>query len=272
MATIANKLNLLKGSKEDIRQAIISKGVPCDESVPFDEYINKIQSISGEPGGDTTTILNGTDVFGLQYYFDGINNMHQEKGATWYSIVGNWDGVLKNSPTWGDNHLNFNGVDNWVSIGALNLTTALTVEMVISHSDVSATTCPMGNFNYGGWGFFSAPEGISFWVHDGSDYVKPTLTSPLEVGKIYYIAATYDSTKGAMIMDNSLEKVEIATTGSIKVPTNSTIVIMGANPGGSTAQSGYFPGNIYSARVWNRVLTEEEIMQNMAYEQARFGF
>ena len=267
MNTIIDKLNLIKNSKESIRQAIISKGITCDEDTPFDEYLDKVESIGGSGG-----ILNGTNFSGLVYYFDGINNLHKEKGNTWYSLVGMGAGTLKNSPTWGADHLNFNGVDNWVSIGALNLATALTVELVISHSDVSASTCPMGNFQSGGWGFFSGSEGISFWVHNGSGYVKPTLTSPLEVGKIYYIAATYDSTKGAMIMDNSLEKVEIATTGSIKAPTNITIVIMGANPSGSTAQSAYFPGNIYSARVWNRALTEEEIMQNMAYEQARFGF
>jgi hypothetical protein len=47
MGTTADKLNGIVSSKEAIRQAIVSKGVDCDTTVPLAEYAGKIGSISG---------------------------------------------------------------------------------------------------------------------------------------------------------------------------------------------------------------------------------
>ena len=46
MGTTAQKLQAIKDSKEDIRQAIIEKDVECPTTVPLDEYGDKIRSIN----------------------------------------------------------------------------------------------------------------------------------------------------------------------------------------------------------------------------------
>ena len=48
MGTTAQKLQAIKDSKEDIRQAIISKDVECATTVPLDEYGDKIRSINSK--------------------------------------------------------------------------------------------------------------------------------------------------------------------------------------------------------------------------------
>lgn len=43
--SIASKLLSLKNTKDNIKEAIIEKGIPMDESVPFEQYSTKIASI-----------------------------------------------------------------------------------------------------------------------------------------------------------------------------------------------------------------------------------
>ena len=49
MGTIADKLNELKRTKDNIKAAIISKGVNVADNTPFSSYPNKIAEI--ETGG-----------------------------------------------------------------------------------------------------------------------------------------------------------------------------------------------------------------------------
>lgn len=53
MSTIADKLNLLKNTKENIRLAINEKGVACGTDVSFSSYPSKIMQIEGGGGGSS---------------------------------------------------------------------------------------------------------------------------------------------------------------------------------------------------------------------------
>ena len=58
MGTTAEKLQAIINSKEAIRQAIVDKGISCDNTVPLDEYATKIGDISGG-SGDLDDFLSG---------------------------------------------------------------------------------------------------------------------------------------------------------------------------------------------------------------------
>jgi hypothetical protein len=58
--TIADKLNLLADTKENIRQAIINKGVSVSTSVKFADYPDKIAQISSGSAADEITAENAT--------------------------------------------------------------------------------------------------------------------------------------------------------------------------------------------------------------------
>jgi len=54
MGTTSNKLQKVLDSKEDIRTAIVGKGVECEITVPFSQYGSKIASIE-QGGGNAVT-------------------------------------------------------------------------------------------------------------------------------------------------------------------------------------------------------------------------
>ncbi len=53
-------------------------------------------------------------------------------------------------------------------------------------------------------------------------------------------------------------------------PGSSTYLAIGANPIGSTVNMEYYNGKIYSVRVYNRALTEEEVLHNYLYDEQNF--
>ena len=63
MGTTAQKLNKVLATKEEIRQAIVDRGVECDTDVVFADYPDKIREISG--GGITPPLTTGW--YGIQF-------------------------------------------------------------------------------------------------------------------------------------------------------------------------------------------------------------
>ena len=62
-----------------------------------------------------------------------------------------------------------------------------------------------------------------------------------------------------------------ATTVTIKPPTSPTPMAVGANPTTTGASGGWFNGNMYSVRIYNRALTDEERYHNYLVDKERFG-
>ena len=54
-------------------------------------------------------------------------------------------------------------------------------------------------------------------------------------------------------------------------PSNNSVVTLGANLKGTSAEAQFFNGTIYSARMYNRVLTKQEIKNNYEIDKSRFG-
>lgn len=71
MGTTAEKLQAIIDSKEAIRQAIVDKGVSCDNTVPLDEYATKIGDISGGGGSN----VEFGDIQITRYYTYSYNNV-----------------------------------------------------------------------------------------------------------------------------------------------------------------------------------------------------
>lgn len=98
MSTIADKLNLLKNTKERIRLAINKKGVPCDTSVSFSSYPSKIMQIEGGEGSSNIltagmlklvrvnfnpSIIVKSDIYRYMYYKNNVSiNVSVKKGVT----------------------------------------------------------------------------------------------------------------------------------------------------------------------------------------------
>ncbi|MBD8941923.1 MAG: hypothetical protein EGR71_05270, partial [Clostridiales bacterium] len=90
-----------------------------------------------------------------------------------------------------------------------------------------------------------------------------------EIGKTYVVQATYDGEEMKLYVNNKLQNT-VSVTGTIGVPTNNTIVMLGSNPRGTSADGNYFKGIIYSARIYDRILTTDELYKNYNSDEKRF--
>lgn len=77
--TTEDKLRLALSSKEDIRNAIETKGVRCDTDVPFAQYGDKIRLIKTGGGGITQgPVLPGSVSFGWAVQLAGVGTFVKE--------------------------------------------------------------------------------------------------------------------------------------------------------------------------------------------------
>ena len=100
--------------------------------------------------------------------YDGINNTgngHDDKATVWKDLSGNGnDGTLNGGATWEEDHLKFDGTDDWVDIGKMNYDN-VTLETVVKYNNVSGWQTIMGNLDSGGYGIeFSNSSYINFFT------------------------------------------------------------------------------------------------------------
>ena len=59
--------------------------------------------------------------------------------------------------------------------------------------------------------------------------------------------------------------------GDVTKTTKDTVFVLGVNPSGEQAMSEFFNGKIYSVRLYNRILSDEEVKYNYEIDKVRFG-
>ena len=105
------------------------------------------------------------------------------------------------------------------------------------------------------------------------DYIDDNDDNIAEINKIYSMSTGFNG-KELYFMENGIKYKE-NYTGSIGKPDSSTVFAIGVNPRGTsdgTASSeARFNMKVYSVRIYNRCLTEDEINHNYEIDKARFG-
>lgn len=110
MGTISDKLMRIINTKEDIRQALISKGYDIPTSIPFKEYAKMILDLpcNADPFPDIEGIV-------ARYSASGLTNEQMAANPVWVDKTGNgYDLQLKNF-SWGGMSGVGGYVDNWNS-------------------------------------------------------------------------------------------------------------------------------------------------------------
>jgi prepilin-type N-terminal cleavage/methylation domain-containing protein len=218
------------------------------------------------------------ELAGLNVWYDGKNNsgegFHNSSNTVWKNIVSdNYDGVL-NGGTWGEDNLTFDGINDWVSIGQLNYSTP-TVEIVGEVNQNQATRGYLiGNLETGGYGIYARTDsiyGAYVYITEISNYAEVNNTGTYGLNIKYTISISYDNSHLKLYINGALAS-SLSTPGNIKNPISNTILVLGANPVGSTVNGNYLNGKIYSARIYNRVLTDDEIHLNYEADRERFNF
>ena len=211
---------------------------------------------------------------GLLRQFDGIDNVadgHEIKPAIWKDHSSNGiDGVVTSGYA-GEKYLFFGGKDSWVNLGQINIPIG-TLEVLVwfytvggSHSEANYV---VSNSQSGGWGIHqkNAKNCVSANI-DGSWYYA--YGSPCKTNVPICLQATYDGSNLRFYEDGTIVST-VSANGTIKNPNYSTVMAVGSNPYQATQGSSPLTGRVYCVRIYDRVLSDEELAYNYALDKKRF--
>ena len=242
--------------------------------IPYDITSEKGQGRRVSAYSDT---INGYISDGLVLWYDGINNngnsnnISNYSATTWKNLANSsYSGTLKNSPTWYNNYLSFNGTNNWVSIAQMNYSTTTQEVVTKKASGTGSNEYIVGNQQNMGNGILYSKDGyiMSDYYINGS---FRNINAPYTLNKINSNSVSYDENNLNTYSNGTIAN-SLSISGTISAPTGNTLMALGVNPYGSTYDAGtFFKGNIYSVRIYNRALTKEEIAHNYNYDKQRFN-
>jgi hypothetical protein len=218
---------------------------------------------------------------GLTLYLDSANkDSYPGTGTTWYDLSGNgYNGTLTNGPSFLSNQnggiLDFDGVDDYTSLGSsaaslIQGKTAVTIGIFFKLDVLDDLRGLIGTLNYfcgGNLGLVARGDVLTFYNDTGTCY-DVGISSFVETGKWIYAVGTYDGTTTRIygIKDGTLSQSSgTSKSGATNTFTSDFIVI------GNQYSSYFTNGQCGTAFVYNRVLSQEEILQNYNATKTRFG-
>lgn len=190
---------------------------------------------------------------------DIISGGYDNTATTWRDLAGVQDGVI-NGGTWGNDYLHLDGVDDWVNLGQVNFTDQVTLDATITVNEIqNGERIIVCNYEGGGAGIalISGKPRMQVYI-ESVGYANVTASKALNVGEKTRITGTYDGTNISLYINGKLE-LQKAQTGKIRKPSNNTVMAIGTNPGGNIGTDAFANINVYSAKVYNVALTQEQI-------------
>jgi len=205
---------------------------------------------------------------GLVLDLDGNNiPSYPHNGTTWHDLSGGGNnGTLVNGPTFNSNgYFNFDGTDDYIELGSSNTSlvqgkTEVSMGILFKLDDTASLRGLIGTLNYGcgqNLGLAAHFSSLNFYNDTGTCY--SVNVGGVETGKWLYAVGTYDgtTTKVYLIKDGVLNQGSGAGTKSGATNIfSSKFRVMGPNHSYRTN------GQCANAFVYNKTLTEAEVLQN----------
>lgn len=192
---------------------------------------------------------------------------YPKSGNVWDSLIGTDDAEFYNGPTYVDEFgggISRDGIDDFItaSISVPSTTTNFSVETWFKANPPSNTTykCLVSawstsNGGAGGW---------EWQFYNGNLGLHPTYTVQYEPNTVAHAVYTQEGTTAKIYLNGVLQQTQTLTTDL----RNGRIGI------GSLSGPGYASYNLestfYKTRVYNKTLTETEILQNYTAEYSQF--
>jgi hypothetical protein len=171
-----------------------------------------------------------------------------------------------------DNAFSFNGSSDYVTSNFTgNFSSGFTADIIFKCTTSSASLSTyrrmliLNNATSTFYGILLEPDGrgITFDVPSTTTRYSPAANYAITANTIYHLTCVWDNwnyyiyINGALITNNSI--------GSGSTPDVTSIVL-----GGNTA-SNYFPGTIYSCKIYKNALSSAEVLQNFNALRGRYG-
>lgn len=213
---------------------------------------------------------------GLQLHYSVLNNM----GLGYMNNVNYFADLSDNSyvgilhgPVFNEDGAYFDGSNDYISIGRLD-NPYITWEVSFSIEKFGSYVI-LSNYENGGCNIDSQENKIGGGCYIDGAYRYLTSTQEIELNKFYTASITYDGNSFKLYLNGELQGSYESSSG-IKNPTNSTIVMIGAGPMGSSPEpqakyARYLKGIVNSVRIYNRALNNSEIKVNYNTDQKLYS-
>ena len=221
---------------------------------------------------------------GLVMYLDAANNRSFVNGSSVWNDLSRTGviGALTNGPTYNSANggsIVFDNTDDFIStnyiptIGTGNITysvwfktsTSQTGGLIGVRAAVGAVQCVLVICNSAG----SVGSNLYMSTYDGS-IIRNGATTETWVDNTWHNAVmVHTSTTDTLYVDGILRKINTSSAVNVN---NTQPLLVGCNPNGNTYLGSWvFNGNISNALVYNRALSESEVLQNYNTLKSRFG-
>ena len=273
-----------------------------------DDDIKNYNTETTDP--NISSLVNSYISNGLVVLLNGEYNSgatHSNTTNVWSDLSGNLNNAalsnfdFNDESGWRFDGLHFTGKE-YVGISDLDFD-EMTLEVVVRFDSITDTNNPtqsvLSNINSGGAGIIfnqlnstdvSKRGKISFdiYTEDENGNVSATPSSVvgndvIQANKVYSISASFgrvdlDTDESGMAYESFVQLLGINGnvdgkdfSGTYYKPATGSNFIIGGNPLAGVGANTQFKGTIYSVRIYNRALTEEEIKQNYEIDKQKYS-
>ena len=248
--------------------------INSQQTTPTADVSGLLHSVTASSVGWTSSLPSSYVTENLQFYVDaGLPSSYSGTGTTWYDISGNSRNLTMNSLSYSSNdggYIIFDGSHTADSVAtySINFSNGFTVESVAKFSGSGQE----GLFAFNGNGKFinvqAQETNIRWEVDQGSSFET---TNSLTSSTWYHVTCVYEGTSNgssatARIYINGVEN----NTGSLYADRTGTSQSQTSNFE-LGLHDNYLNGNIALSRMYNKVLSPSEVLQNFNYTKDRFG-
>ena len=243
MGTISDKLMRIINTKEDIRQALISKGYDVPTSIPFKEYAKMILDLpcNAESFPDIEGIV-------ARYSALGLTNEQMAENPVWKDLTGNGHDLQMKNFAWG----------GMSGVGGYEMNFNLWTNNVPSIPDISmSTTTTSVSLSFGN----STYNNNLIYIHMNN----------WDINKNHWLKVTSTYEDGDLVFkfynDNNSKNIELPANGYVNIPAypefkgNYMYISTTSNKQGSFTieQLPLYPGFILGDGVDDFAVTEKEL-------------
>jgi hypothetical protein len=201
-------------------------------------------------------------------------NSYVSGSLIWNDVSGNRNsGSLVNGPTFSNNSIVFDGVDDYSNHGYISQlynTKTITYNVWLKWNTVSSNRIIIGNENQTGVVCFGIRQRSTndYWISSGIGLANIIRVTPnIDTTKIHMITALTDGTNAFFYINGVL--LGTSAYSSTFVSQTSFYIGIGVGTGNSFLEP--FSGNIYNAQIYNRSLLPLEVLQNYNAQKSRFN-
>ena len=209
---------------------------------------------------------------GLILTLDGANaKSYPGSGTTWSDISGGRTGTLQNGPafsTAGGGSIDFDGSNDHVTFNSAD--TPVSDYTINGWFFIDTNTTSQGIITWGGSGggkrrsmlIWNGGSGTNYYLRSSTNGSNPAGTTNIVSGQWWNGNVSVASDNTAKIYVNGA--LENTSTNTLNSPSSITLYV------GRTEGGEYFNGKIAIVNVYNRVLTDAEVLKNYNAMKARF--